>query len=118
VCTSVSVTLNGCVTVMSGAAVSVDPVTATPPVAPLSVHSGAPPLPGAWVGQPLSALGGGDSAAVIAGAAARDVVLGDEAGLSELHAAMAKTAHAAHTVSPSEEQVREKFTVVTLHLSS
>jgi hypothetical protein len=54
----------------------------------------------------------------MAGAAARDVVLGDEAGLSELHAAIAKAADAVHTASPTEEQVREKFTVVTLHLSS
>jgi hypothetical protein len=38
--------------------------------------------------------------------------------LSELHAAIAKTADAAHTASPTEEHVREKFTVVTLHLSS
>jgi hypothetical protein len=118
VCTAVSVTPNGCVTVISGAAVSVEPVTATLPVAPLSVHSGVPPLPGAWVGQPLSAVAGGDSAAVIAGAAGRDVELGDEAGLSELHAAMAKTAHAAHAASPTEEHVREKFTIVTLPLSS
>jgi hypothetical protein len=44
-------------------------------------------------------------------------LVGDEAGLSELHAAIAMTVDAAHTASPTDEQVREKFTVVTLHLS-
>jgi hypothetical protein len=63
-------------------------------------------------------VAGGDSAAVIAGAAGRDVVLDDEAGLSELHAEIARTADAAHTTSPTEENVREKFTVATLHLGS
>jgi hypothetical protein len=44
-------------------------------------------------------------------------LVGDEAGLSELHAAIAMTVDAAQTASPTDEQVREKFTVVTLHLS-
>jgi hypothetical protein len=118
VCTAVSVTLNGVVTVTRGAAVSVEPVTPTPPVAPLRVHSGAPPSPGAWVGQ-LSAVAGwgeaGDTASVKAGALveAEDVSF-DEAGLSELHAASVMTADAAQTTSPTEEYVREEFTVVTL----
>ena len=119
VCTAVSVTLNGAVTVTRGAAVSVDPVTATLPVAPLSVHSGDPPSPGAWVGQLLSAATGwgeaGDTASVNAGALveAEDVSF-DEAGLSELHAASVMTADAAHIASPTEEYVRKEFTVVTL----
>lgn len=119
VCTAVSVTLNGAVTVTRGAAVSVEPVTATLPVAPLRVHSGAPPSPGAWVGQLLSAVAGwveaGDTASVKAGALVEaDDVLGDEAGLSELHAASVMTADAAQTTNPTEEYVRKEFTVVTL----
>ncbi|BBY16098.1 hypothetical protein MLIT_16900 [Mycolicibacterium litorale] len=51
VCTWVSVTLNGPSTFTSGAVVSVDPVTATLPVAPGSVHSGVPALCGAAVGH-------------------------------------------------------------------
>jgi hypothetical protein len=119
VCTAVSVTLNGDVTVTRGAAVSVEPVTATLPVAPLRVHSGVPPSPGAWVGQLLSAvagwLGAGDTASVNAGALLEaECVLGDEAGLSELHAARVRAADAAQTMSPTEEYVRKEFTVVTL----
>ena len=108
VCTAVSVTLNGVVTVTRGAAVSVEPVTATLPVAPLRVHSGAPPSPGAWMGQ-LSAVAGwgeaGDMAWVKAGAV-EDVSF-DDAGLSELHAASVMTADAAQTTSPTEEYVRK-----------
>ncbi len=118
-CTAVSVTLNGVVTVTRGAAVSVEPVTATLPVAPLRVHSGVPPAPGAWVGQLLSAvagwLGAGDTASVKAGAlVVAEDVLGEEAGLSELHAANDMAADAAQTTSPTEEYVRKEFTVVTL----
>ena len=107
VCTAVSVTLNGAVTVTRGAAVSVEPVTATLPVAPLRVHSGAPLSPGAWVGQ-LSAVAGwgeaGDTASVKAGAlVGAERVLGDEAGLSELHAASVMTTDAAQAISPTEE---------------
>ena len=101
VCTAVSVTLNGVVTVTRGAAVSVEPVTATLPVDPLRVHSGAPPSPGAWMGQ-LSAVAGwgeaGDTASVKAGALIEgEDVLGDEARLSELHAASVMTADTART---------------------
>ncbi len=58
VCTWVSVTLNGAVTLTSGAAVSVDPMTATLPVVPGSVHSGVPPLAGAAVGHPPNGVAG------------------------------------------------------------
>ena len=118
-CTAVSVTLNGDVTVTRGAAVSVEPVTATLPVAPLRVHSGVPPSPGAWVGQLLSGvagwLGAGDMASVKAGALVdvEDVSF-DEAGLSELHAASVRAVDAAQTMSPTEEYVRKEFTLVTL----
>lgn len=52
VCTWVWFTLNGLVTVTSGATASVEPLTATLPVAPFSVHSGAVPFGGATVGHP------------------------------------------------------------------
>ena len=116
VCTAVSVTLKGCVTVINGAALSVEPVTATLPVAPLSVQSGVPPSPGAWVGQLLSAVAGGGEAgdmAWVKAGAVEDVSF-DEAGLSELHAASVMTADAAQTTSPTEEYVRKEFTIVTL----
>jgi hypothetical protein len=120
VCTSVRVTLNGAVTSTRGAAVSVEPVTATLPVAPVSVHSGVPPLPGAAVGQALSAVAGpveaGDTASVKAGVPADpEDVLADGVVLSELQAASVMTADAAQATSATEEYTREKFTVVTLH---
>jgi hypothetical protein len=113
------VTLKGAATVTRGATVSVEPVTATLPVAPLRVHSGVPPSPGAWVGQLLSAVAGwgeaGDTASVKAGALVEGEELSfDEAGLSELHPASVMTADAAQTASPTEEYVRKEFTVVTL----
>jgi hypothetical protein len=119
VCTAVSVTLNGAMTVTRGAAVSVEPVTPTLPVAPLKVHSGVPPSPGAWVGQLLSAVAGwveaGDTASVKAGALVEaEDVPGDAVGLSELHAASVMTADTAQKTSPTEEYVRKEFTVVTL----
>ena len=116
VCTAVSVTLKGCVTVINGAALSVEPVTATLPVAPLRVQSGVPPSPGAWVGQALSAVAGGGEAGDMAWvkAGAVEEVSFDDAGLSELHAASVTTADAAQTTSPTEEYVRKEFTVVTL----
>ncbi|SHX79712.1 Uncharacterised protein [Mycobacteroides abscessus subsp. abscessus] len=43
---------------IAGAAASVDPMTATLPVVPASVHSGVPPACGAAVGHPLAVLGG------------------------------------------------------------
>jgi hypothetical protein len=116
VCTWVSVTLKGCVTLINGAALSVEPVTATLPVAPLRVQSGVPPSPGAWVGQLLSAVAGGGEAgdmAWVKAGAVEDVSF-DEAGLSELHAASVTTADAAQTTSPTEEYIRKKFTGVTL----
>ena len=104
VCTWVSVTLNGAFTLMCGAAVSVDPVTATLPVAPGSVHSGVPPLAGAAVGHVLAAAGAGVSVGVwvsvtengSAGVVA-EVELVDEAAESESepHAASDATSNAA-----------------------
>jgi len=119
VCTSVWVTLNGDVTSTRGADVSVEPVTATLPVAPVSVHSGVPPLPGAAVGQVLSALavsaGAGVTPSVPAGTLtdAADV-LADGLVLWELHAASDMTADAAQATSATEAFIRKEFTVVTL----
>ena len=67
----------------------------------------------------LSAVAGwgeaGDTASVKAGALIEgEDVLGDEARLSELHAASVMTADTAQTTRPTEEYVREEFTVVTL----
>lgn len=120
VCTSVCVTLNGAVTLTRGAAVSVEPVTATLPVAPVSVHSGVPPLPGAAVGQVLFAVAGsveaGLTASVKAGALdGPEDVPADGVVLSGLHAAKVMTADAAQTTRATEEYPREEFTVVTLH---
>lgn len=118
VCTSVAVTLKGAVTLTRGAAVSVEPVTATLPVAPVRLQSGVPPSPGAAVGHALAAVAGsvgpGVIAWVTAGADPADV-LADGVLLSELQAAIVITADAAQTTSATAEYPREKFTVVTLH---
>jgi hypothetical protein len=98
----------------------VEPVTATLPVAPVSVHSGVLLSPGAAVGQVLSAVAGsvepGVTAAVTAGVLADpDDVLPDGVVLSELHAASIATPDATQTTSATEEDRRMEFTVVTLH---
>jgi hypothetical protein len=108
VCTWVWVTLNGVVTLTRGAVVSVEPVTATLPVAPVSVHSGVPPLPGADVGQVLSAVAASVEAGVTASVtegvlADPEEVLADGVVLSELHAASVMAADAAQTTSATEE---------------
>ena len=54
VCTWVVATSKGGVMSTRGAVVSVDPVTATLPTVPFSVHSGAPVLSGANEGQALA----------------------------------------------------------------
>src|SRR5581483_8708861 len=99
---------------MRGAVVSVEPVTATLPVAPVSVHSGVPPSPGAAVGQVVSAVAGpvapGVTGSVPAGVLAdADDVLADGVVLSELHAPSIATADAAHTASAAEECTRKDF---------
>jgi hypothetical protein len=109
---------------MFGAAVSVEPVTATFPVAPFSVHSGVPPSAGAAVGHVLAAAG---VAGVWAGAwvwviengsagVTEDVLVDDETAESESepHAARLVTSNAAPAASATDEDTREKFTVVTL----
>jgi hypothetical protein len=98
----------------------VEPVIATLPVAPRSVHSGVSPMPGAAVGQVLSEVAGSVEAGVIpsvkAGVLADpEDVLPDGVVLSELHAATITTADATQTTNATEEYTRKEFTVVTLH---
>jgi hypothetical protein len=91
----------------------VDPVTATLPVAPDSVHSGVPPLAGGAVGHALasvavSAMEGG----VNTSETEDELAAGGSA--SEPHAASVITNDAAQATSATEEGTREEFTVVTL----
>ncbi|BBX45028.1 hypothetical protein GCM10009641_23800 [Mycobacterium cookii] len=91
-------------------------MTATLPVAPVSVHSGAPPLAGAAVGQLLLVVAGsaGAGAAGSLKTGELDDDLADGGVLSELHAVSAIAAEAAQTASTMEEDTREEFTGVTL----
>lgn len=96
-----------------------EPVTATLPVAPGSVHSGVPPPAGAAVGQVLSAVAGCRGSAE---AGVNPSMLGDGEDelvegsfFSEPHAAIIVAADAAQTTSATDEYTRGMFTVVTLH---
>ena len=117
--TWVSVTLNGACTSTRGAAVSVDPVTATLPVAPGRVHSGVPPLAGEAVGQVLAAIGAwgtgeearGSVTDDVPASAAEDVVA--DVFASEPQAASVMTSDAADATRTMGD-VRERFTVATL----
>jgi len=97
---------------MSGAAVSVDPVTATLPEVPVSVHSGVPPFAGAAVGHVAAAAGVSVTEDVTT--SATEGVLVDEVSVPEPHAASVMRSDAAPATSATEEGTREKFTVVTL----
>jgi hypothetical protein len=109
---------------MFGAVVSVEPVTATLPVAPGSVHSGVPLSGGGAVGQVLAAAGGGGAAGLWVwvtengSATAVEDVVADEAAESESEsepqAASVVTSNAPLAARTTEEDTREKFTVVTL----
>ncbi len=108
-------TLNGGVTVTRGASASVEPVTATLPVAPGSVHSGAPLPSGAAVGQVLPAVAGsaglGVDASLMAGAFTEaEDVLADGLFVSELQPASATAADAAHSANATREDIPKKFT--------
>jgi hypothetical protein len=95
-----------------GAAASVDPVTATLPVVPGSVHSGAAPLAGAAVGQLLVAIWvtGDPVTAEAAGELADDA---DVSG-SEPQAASVIERVVAQTTRAAEAEIREEFTRATL----
>jgi hypothetical protein len=95
----------------------VDPVTATLPVDPGSVHSGVPPFSRAVVGQLLAAVAGsvaGDVTTSATEGVLVDEVLVDEVSVSEPHEASAMTNAAAQAASATGEDTREEFTVVTL----
>jgi hypothetical protein len=108
----VAATLNGAVTVTTGAAVSVDPVTATLPVAPGKVHSGVPGFAGGVVGHVLS--GPAAWVTVDATAGALEALLADGLLASEPHAASVRAIEAAQATSAAVEGTREEFTVATL----
>jgi hypothetical protein len=112
VCTWVSVTLNGAVTFTTGAAESVDPVTAMLPVVPFSVHSGAPPLVGAAVGQLAEA--GASGTAVEANSGMADDALAEDVSAPEPHAASVTTSVTALAAKAIEADIREVFTAATL----
>jgi hypothetical protein len=104
---------------MLGAVVSVDPMTATLPVAPGRVHSGAPPLVGAAVGQVLAAAGvslaeGAVNTSLAEAVGDADDVVVDDVSLPEPHAATNTTNDAAQAASTTEEDRRGRFTPVTL----
>ena len=89
----------------SGAVVAVDPLTATLPVAPASVHSGVAPLCGMAIGHRL----GGPAVSVTEDDTLSTVLLA-EVSVLEPHAAsdIVATAHAAIA---TEVYARGKFTV-------
>lgn len=108
-------TLNGGVTVTRGASASVEPVTATLPVAPGRVHSGAPVPSGAAVGQLLPAVAGSAGFGVDAslmGGALNDAgdVLAVGLFVPELQAESVTTADAAHSDSATREYIPKLFT--------
>lgn len=111
-CTWVAVTVNGAVTVTTGAAVSVDPVTATLPVAPGKFHSGVPAFAGGVVGHVASGPAAWVTEDATAGAA--EVLLADGVLVSEPHAASVRAIDAAQAASATVEGTREEFTVATL----
>ncbi|BBZ76000.1 hypothetical protein MANY_13370 [Mycolicibacterium anyangense] len=99
-----------------------DPVTATLPVAPDSVHSGAGVLVGAADGHPAADTGGASATEEDDSASAIDDDVGveveddeDDAVLeSEPQAASVMPSATAQAASATEEDPREKFTIVTL----
>ena len=111
VCTSVAFTLKGAVTATTGAAVSVDPVTATLPVTPGNVHSGVPGLAGAAVGQVASGPAAWVTVAETAGTV--EDLLADGV-VPEPQAARVTANAAVQAPNATTEGRREKFTLVTL----
>ena len=96
-----------------GAAVSVDPVTATLPVAPESVHSGVPPVCGVAVGHVLVSVA---VSVRLGGVNTSDTgdELDDAVSASEPHADSVMTSDAAQAASATEVDRREEFTGATL----
>jgi len=99
---------------ISGAVVSVGPVTATLPVAPGSVQAGVPPLFGAAGGHGLGSVvvsvkEGGENTSE-----AEDVVVDDDVFESEPHAASVMINDAAQATNATDEDTREEITAVRL----
>jgi hypothetical protein len=99
------------VTSTFGAAVAVDPVTATLPLLPDNVHSGAASLAGAAVGQAPPA----------AGVTGEDITSADvpsdgleEVSVVELQALRPRASDAAKAVNATDEYTRGNFTNTTL----
>ena len=105
--TWVSVTLNGPFTMTAGASLSVDPVTATLPEVPFSVHSGVPPAAGVAVGHPDAGTAG-----VVAMSVTAEEVAELDSVLEEHPAAITASRAVLTTMA---ERTREEFTNVTLH---
>ncbi|BBY66891.1 hypothetical protein MHEL_51340 [Mycolicibacterium helvum] len=111
-CTWVAVTVKGVVTFTTGAAVSVDPVTATLPVAPGKVHSGVPAFAGGVVGHVASGPAAWVTEDATAGAV--EVLLADGVLVSEPHAVNVRAIDAAQAARATAEGTRGEFTVATL----
>ena len=97
-----------------------DPVTATLPVVPDSVHSGVPPFAGAAIGHGLasvdvSTIEGGENTSET-----EEEVGVDEVSASDPHAASVMTSDAAQATSATEEETRDEFTVrhATSHIAA
>jgi uncharacterized protein YcfJ len=89
----------------------VEPVTATLPVVPDTVHSGVPAFCGGAVGHELDA--GAGPAVDVATSAIEGEVLADDVDedvVSDPHAATVRTNDAAHAASTADD-MREEFTV-------
>lgn len=110
VLTWVSVTLNGPLTLITGAAASVDPVTSTLPVAPDSVHSGAAASWGAAVGHVLAAGAAVSVELDVTSSATVDEPAGDvldeAVSESEPQAARGMASDAAQAAMATEEDTR------------
>src|SRR5690349_6603612 len=101
----------------SGAAPPVDPVTATLPVAPACIHSGAASPGGAAVGHALASVAVSMiEGSVITSATEDDDEVDADGWESEPHAAMVRANAAAPVTNATEEGQREKFTVDTLQM--
>ena len=88
-----------------------DPVTATLPVVPDSVHSGVPPFAGAAIGHGLAAVDVSTSDGGENTSEAEEDVGVEEVRASEPHAASVMTSDAVQATSATEEGTRDEFTV-------
>jgi hypothetical protein len=98
----------------------VDPVTATLPVVPDSVHSGVPPFAGAAIGHELASVDVSTSEGGENTSETEEEVGVDEVSVSEPHAASVMTSDAAQATRATEEETRDEFTVrhATAHIAA